>query len=612
MTFVLFDSIVSSPQYQSAAGVTLTLFIAFFGVSFIMGFVAPTFAQLLIRTLKIGVVAGIMTPAGWHMFNSTLVQLFGATGCAPGMSCTLSGVEWLMDTMIRLGGGDPRLGPFYFIEPLVAKVFSPKLFVLVIGNWTSGALGPVITVVLVLAIFNFFRWMLLSLEIYLVSMMLRSVLLGLGPVFIVMALFERTKPVFVGWVRLLVASSLPPIFLFMFMTIIFTTMDSAVGKLVWPMEGHRVILCYTQTEHVDDWFYEKEHWRYAIDRQIFENPWEGKDETGARQAFPYPSKLIPVMVFLLLTGICIKVNQALITLGGNIGGGSFRLGDTFEEFSGWWYSNYNSLFHVREGAAFAAMDARLSQIWGSRKGDGGANRAARGARGGDDADAMGQRTDFINFSYMAFQNIDVQNKPKAADKSRKAPPAPKEPQKRQEILKKPEVLQIRYDVAVIGFSDAGKSTFMDAVEEEASNAVALRVVTVKQQGEDFVLADCPGPKTDGFGTKEEEALFVETVRQSRLLLHLVDGTQEDVVSLRQQLRDLLRSKDITLLQKPEIMALTKCDLLDEDTAAMRAAALQEACRSEVFTLSLTGRHGKNETLEALLEMLKEKSLEFRV
>ena len=45
---------------------------------------------------------------------------------------------------------------------------------------------------------------------------------------------------------------------------------------------------------------------------------------------------------------------------------------------------------------------------------------------------------------------------------------------------------------------------------------------------------------------------------------------------------------------------------------MRAAALQEACRSEVFTLSLTGRHGKNETLEALLEMLKEKSLEFRV
>lgn len=616
MTFVLFNGLVSAPEYQSALGAALTLFIAFFGVSFMLGFVAPTFAQLLIRVLKIGAIAGMMTPAGWHMFNTTLVRIFGATGCAPGMLCESSGVDWLMDIMILLGGGDPRPGPFFFIEPLVEKVFSPKLFVLVIGNMTSSALGLFIAIMLALAIFNFFRWMLLCLEIYLVSMMLRTVLLGLGPVFIVMALFERTKPVFVGWVRLLVASSLPPILLFIFMPFIFTTMDSAVEKLIWPMEGHRVVLCYTRTEHVDTWVFEKEHWRYAIDREIFENPWEAKDENSERQAFPYPSKLLPVMVFLLLTGICITMNRALISVGANIGGGSFRLGDAFEEFSGWWHDNYNSLFNVREGAAFEAFKAgspyyRWHQFRGLQLREKGSGKGKAHSYAGS-VGMLLQRKDLISFKYMDFQNIDVQNKPKVEDKPRKAPRASRERKKREEVLKKPEVLQIRYDVGLIGFSGAGKSMFIDALEEDVSNALALRVVTVKRQGTDFVIADCPGPKTDGFGTREEEVLLVETVRQSHLLLHLVDGTQEDVVSRRQQLRDLLRDKDITLLQKPEIMVLTKCDLLDEVTVSARAMALREACMGEVFTLSLTGQRERNEALEALLERLKEKSLEFRV
>jgi GTPase len=89
------------------------------------------------------------------------------------------------------------------------------------------------------------------------------------------------------------------------------------------------------------------------------------------------------------------------------------------------------------------------------------------------------------------------------------------------------------------------------------------------------------------------------VERCRVLLHLVDGTQDDVAEAYRIVRAELDAYSPTLAQKPEILALNKCDALDEETIAERAAALAAVSGKEVATISGVSGKGVRETLGAL-------------
>ena len=74
-------------------------------------------------------------------------------------------------------------------------------------------------------------------------------------------------------------------------------------------------------------------------------------------------------------------------------------------------------------------------------------------------------------------------------------------------------------------------------------------------------------------------------RALRVLLHLVDGTQEDVVAAWRTVRDELEAYGGGLSEKPEILALNKIDALTDDLIADRARALEEAAGMRVMTVS---------------------------
>ena len=172
-------------------------------------------------------------------------------------------------------------------------------------------------------------------------------------------------------------------------------------------------------------------------------------------------------------------------------------------------------------------------------------------------------------------------------------------------------LKLLADVGLLGFPNAGKSTFVRAVSA-ATPKVAdypfttlypnLGVVSV-EPGRSFVIADIPGlieGAADGAGLG---SLFLRHVQRTRLLLHLVDISPMDAMgggahmpSPVEQVRAIeheLRKYDPAMLEKPRWLVLNKADLMFEDEARAAAEAIVSELGWEApwFLVSAIGREG---------------------
>jgi GTP-binding protein len=180
-------------------------------------------------------------------------------------------------------------------------------------------------------------------------------------------------------------------------------------------------------------------------------------------------------------------------------------------------------------------------------------------------------------------------------------------------------LKLIADAGLVGLPNAGKSTFLSAVSR-AKPKIAdypfttlhpnLGVVSVDQRH--FVLADIPGliegaSEGAGLGTR-----FLGHVERCRVLLHLVDGTQEDVAEAYHQVRHEMEAYGGGLAEKHEILALNKCDAMTEDEVKARRKALAKAAgkkAGDILLVSGVSGAGVPEVLRALLAEIGEAKIE---
>ncbi len=328
---LVFLGIVLSPGYQNAVGAASILFIAFYGVSFIFGFVPANFSQLLIRLLKIGIVLGLMTPAGWTMFSETMVCVFGPSFALSGIfaGCPITTVDWLINQMILLGSpGFGGLNHFSILEPIMIQVFSPKMFIMVIGSLTTGPFGPIMAMALLWSVFNLFMMVLKALEIYLLSLILRTLLLAMAPIFFAFMFFDRTKHIFMGYINQLVSFSLQPVLLFAFLAFFVTILESAILAIMAPGV---VELCYTKMEHLGKMPYDVQHWRFKVNGEIYEGEWTYEGPVGVPGP-PFPINILDILVFLVLCHIGAKMSNIVVEVAAEIAQSSVRLTDVPNSF----------------------------------------------------------------------------------------------------------------------------------------------------------------------------------------------------------------------------------------------------------------------------------------
>jgi GTP-binding protein len=123
-------------------------------------------------------------------------------------------------------------------------------------------------------------------------------------------------------------------------------------------------------------------------------------------------------------------------------------------------------------------------------------------------------------------------------------------------------------------------------------------------GERFILADIPGliegaSEGAGIGTR-----FLGHVERTAVLVHLVDGTQEDVAGAWRTVRHELEAYGEGLEDKTEILALNKIDALDEETIAIKAAELEAASGVTVRRVSGFAGAGVTELLREAYALVR--------
>ena len=171
-------------------------------------------------------------------------------------------------------------------------------------------------------------------------------------------------------------------------------------------------------------------------------------------------------------------------------------------------------------------------------------------------------------------------------------------------------LKLLADVGLLGLPNAGKSTFLNAVSNAGAKVGDYPFTTLRPQlgvvrhkGREFVLADIPGlieGAAEGAGVGDR---FLGHVERTRLLLHLVDGAGDDPLGAWRIVRGELDGYGAGLAQKPEVIALTKADLLDDKQRAKLLKALEKQTGARVFPISAPLDEGMEPLLDAIIQRL---------
>jgi GTP-binding protein len=171
-------------------------------------------------------------------------------------------------------------------------------------------------------------------------------------------------------------------------------------------------------------------------------------------------------------------------------------------------------------------------------------------------------------------------------------------------------LKLLADVGLLGLPNAGKSTFLNSVSNAAAKVGDYPFTTLRPQlgvvrhkGREFVIADIPGlieGAAEGAGIGDR---FLGHVERTRLLLHLIDASSEDPVASWRIVRGEIDSYGAGLTDKPEIIALSKADLLDEEHRTKLLKKLEKATGAQVFPISAPLNEGIEPLLDKVVEAL---------
>ncbi len=169
-------------------------------------------------------------------------------------------------------------------------------------------------------------------------------------------------------------------------------------------------------------------------------------------------------------------------------------------------------------------------------------------------------------------------------------------------------LKLIADAGLVGLPNAGKSTFINFVSNSKAKVGAYPFTTihpqlgvVHHQGREFVLADIPGlidGAAEGAGIGDR---FLGHIERCKVLLHLIDATGDDPVQAWQTVTKELEQYGGGLADKPQILALNKADLLDDELMESIADDLRAAGAVDVLPLSGATGKGMDAVLDRLLE-----------
>ena len=174
-------------------------------------------------------------------------------------------------------------------------------------------------------------------------------------------------------------------------------------------------------------------------------------------------------------------------------------------------------------------------------------------------------------------------------------------------------LKLLADVGLVGFPNAGKSTFLSVVSNAKPDIADYEFTTLTPNlgvadidDGTLLLADIPGLIEGASEGKGLGDAFLRHIERTGVLLHLIDGYSDDIAKQYSIIRNELASYSEELARRPEVVALTKTEGLDDELIDMQIQSLRTVVGTDtaVYAISSQAHKGLTEVLRELRKIVE--------
>ena len=172
-------------------------------------------------------------------------------------------------------------------------------------------------------------------------------------------------------------------------------------------------------------------------------------------------------------------------------------------------------------------------------------------------------------------------------------------------------LKVLADVGLVGFPNAGKSTLLSVVTDAKPKIADYEFTTLKpnlgivkyRDYKSFIMADIPGIIEGASEGKGLGHYFLRHIERNSTLLFLIPSDSDDIVKRYNILLGELKKYNPEMLDKSRLIAITKCDLLDEELMNEIEKDLKKSINIEFIFISSISNIGLSELKDKVWEML---------
>lgn len=172
-------------------------------------------------------------------------------------------------------------------------------------------------------------------------------------------------------------------------------------------------------------------------------------------------------------------------------------------------------------------------------------------------------------------------------------------------------LKVLADVGLVGFPNAGKSTLLSVITSAKPKIADYEFTTLKpnlgivkyRDFQTFVMADIPGIIEGAAEGKGLGHYFLRHIERNSVLLFLIPADAEDIRKQYDILLDELRRYNPEMLDKERMIAISKCDLLDDELKAELKEQLDKTLPIDYIFISSVAQQGITELKDKLWKML---------
>ena len=170
-------------------------------------------------------------------------------------------------------------------------------------------------------------------------------------------------------------------------------------------------------------------------------------------------------------------------------------------------------------------------------------------------------------------------------------------------------LKLIADTGLIGLPNAGKSSFMKKltaaktkVGDYPFTTIVPKLGVMRKEDSEKIIADIPGLIEGAHTGTGLGFQFLRHIERCTSIIHILDVAEENVVSNYKTIRNELKSYNVDLKNKPEIVVLNKSDLLENEDIKKVKKSLMKITKNKVYIISTITNEGIDELKQVILRM----------